>query len=273
MNPEIKRLPDAESEARFGGKAASLSRALRAGLPVPDGFAISWEAVEAISRGHRQSVHAVLETHAALGGLVAVRSSAIGEDSAGASFAGQHVTKLGAGSPVELLAAIFAVFESAFDSGPEAYRLSKGIRSNVRIAVVVQRMVEPRSAGVLFTRNPVTGADERVVEAAWGLGEAVVASLVTPDRARIARGGRVLEHRFGRKTFSLHLSKSGGTERREVPPEAVEGPCLSDSDLARLDSLAADCERVFGPSQDLEWAFAGESIHLLQSRPITAGLR
>jgi pyruvate,water dikinase len=123
----------------------------------------------------------------------------------------------------------------------------------------------------LFTRHPLTGADERVIEGSWGLGESVVAGLVTPDRYRLARGGKLLAHELGDKDLAILWHEAGGTHEVPVEPERAAQPCLTAAQLERLDALATQCEDAFGGSQDLEWAFAGQSLFLLQRRAITRG--
>jgi pyruvate,water dikinase len=108
------------------------------------------------------------------------------------------------------------------------------------------------------------------VEAAWGLGEAVVAGLVTPDRFRLTRDGTVLERVAGEKDLSVTLGPRGGTQEVAVPVERVRALCLDDRALAALARLAEQCESVFAGARDLEWAFAGESLHLLQCRRVTS---
>lgn len=139
------------------------------------------------------------------------------------------------------------------------------------MGVVVQRLVHADCAGVLFTRHPTTGADERVIEATWGLGEAVVAGIVTPDHYRVARGGRVLEKTPGEKDCAIMWSEEGGTAEVPVPAHKVSMLCLDDMRLAALDALASACEKAFGGTQDLEWAFAADRLYLLQRRAITRG--
>jgi pyruvate,water dikinase len=121
----------------------------------------------------------------------------------------------------------------------------------------------------MFTQNPVTGADERVVEASWGLGEAVVAGLVIPDNFRIARSGEVLARTPGFKKIAVRTLPQGGTEEQAVAPELVERLCLDDAALAQLSLLADRCERVYGPARDIEWALAGGTLYLLQCRAVT----
>ncbi len=261
----ILALRDATPEEAFGGKAASLAKALRAGLPVPDGFAISWESVE--------DRDAIAEAYRALNAeRVAVRSSAVGEDSADASFAGQHATVLNVTSEEALFDAIRTIRESARSEGALEYRKKVGVEGEPRIGVVVQQMVEADIAGVLFTRDPVTGANERVVESTWGLGEAVVAGLVTPDRFRMDSSGKVISREAGVKTLAIRYAPEGGTQEVRVPGLDARRLSLTDGQLRELYDLGKRCEKFFGAPQDLEWAIAGGSLFLLQSRPITTAV-
>jgi pyruvate,water dikinase len=121
----------------------------------------------------------------------------------------------------------------------------------------------------MFTQNPITGADERMIEASWGLGEAVVAGLVIPDNFRIARSGEVLERKPGLKKIAIRTLPDGGTVEQEVPAELAERLCLDDDQLAALHHLADRCEQVYGPARDIEWAFADGELYLLQCRAVT----
>ncbi len=258
----ITRLLDAGDDRRFGGKAAQLARSMAAGLPVPDGHAIEAEAVDAIVAGAAVALE--------LSGPVAVRSSAIGEDGRTASFAGQHLTVLGVRTHEELVSAIHRVHASARTPAARAYRARMGVDEAPRIAVVVQRMVDAERAGVLFTRHPVTGADERLIEGAWGLGEAVVSGLVDPDRARVARSGEVLEHTVGDKPVAIRMT-SEGTEEHPLD-ELRARSCLDPETIAAICALADQCDRVWSDPHDVEWAFYERKIWLLQRRPITRSL-
>jgi pyruvate, water dikinase len=262
-------LHDAHEESRFGGKAAQLAVALRAGLPVPPGFAFSWDTHEALCGDDAEPHLApVLEP---LGHLVAVRSSAVGEDSEGASFAGQHATVLGVRRVDGLLMAVREVHASARGEAVRQYRVKLGLDPEPRMGVVVQRLVPADVAGVLFTRDPTSGEDVRVVEASWGLGEAVVQGLVTPDRYVMGRSGRVLVRDVGEKDRMIRWSEVDGTEEVDVPDDRVAVPCLDEAALALLDSLAQRCEAVFGGAQDIEFAFHRGELYLLQRRAITRG--
>ncbi|HEX8169985.1 MAG TPA: MFS transporter [Thermoanaerobaculia bacterium] len=266
----IVALPEAADESSFGGKASSLARALRAGLPVPGGFAISWELVARAARGDGDAASEIARAYRESGlRAVAARSSAVGEDSLDASFAGQHVTLLNVTSEAALLDAVRTIHASARAESALAYRAKMGVRGEPRIGVVVLQMVDADVAGVLFTRNPVTGADERVIESAWGLGEAVVAGLVVPDSYRVTRGGEILERRAGRKDVAVHFADGGGVAEEEVEEERITKLSLGDEEVLQVHRLAAACESYFGAPQDIEWAFEDGALFLLQSRPIT----
>jgi pyruvate,water dikinase len=202
---------------------------------------------------------------------MAVRSSAVGEDSGNASFAGQHVTKLNA-TRATLADAVREVWESGRSPAALAYRERKGIAAPPQVGVVVQLLVDAMTAGVLFTRNPLTGDDERVIEAAWGLGEVVVSSRVTPDFYRLAADGQLIEHRAGDKDVKIVHDDEGGTKEVPVEHHLRRSPSLRHRHLQRLHALADRSHRVWGHALDLEFAFAhDDTLYLLQSRPITTG--
>ncbi len=265
----IVPLAEAHDEADFGGKAVQLGAALRAGLPVPPGVALAAVLVEAVASGDPAGVAALTAVTALVGGPVAVRSSAIGEDSADASFAGQHLTRLNVRDASKLTEAVSAVWASARSEAALAYRARLAVHGIPQTGVVVQRLLDPHVAGVLFTQNPLDGADERMVEASWGLGEAVVAGRVIPDRFRFARDGTILERTAGWKTVALRASAGEGVVEEPVATELIEQLCLDDSKLGELNDLAGRCEQAFGAGRDLEWAFAGGTLYLLQCRAVT----
>lgn len=263
-------LSAARDESLYGGKSVNLGAMLRERLPVPDGWALSADFAHDVADGDVAAIRQLLDFGDGLSdGLFAVRSSAIGEDSAEASFAGQHATILGVRGAHPLVAAVLRVVKSGASLSALAYRRASGDGSSARVGVAVQKLLDPVCAGVLFTRNPIDGKDERVVEAAWGLGEAVVASRVTPDRFRFARGGTLLQADAGDKPLSLHPLPGGGLEERALDAAKATALCLGVSDIAALEKLANDCERVFGLHQDIEWAKADGRIYLLQARAIT----
>jgi len=262
-------LDDAHDESLFGSKAVGLGEASRAGLPLPPGVAIAGDVVDAVAGGDGAALERVTELVRPLGGPLAVRSSAVDEDGADASFAGQHLTLLNVPSADDVGAALREVWWSANSDSAITYRQRVGLFARPSVGVVVQALLDPESAGVMFTRNPITGADERVIEAGWGLGEAVVAGLVIPDTYVIARSGEVLERTPGLKRVAIRTRPEGGTVEDEVPAQDAERLCLDDAQLEEMHRLATRCEEVYGPDRDIEWAFAGGTLYLLQCRAIT----
>ena len=262
-------LDEARDEWELGGKAVQLGAAMRAGLPVPEGVALPAALVAATAAGDPAAVAELSLVRDTLRGPLAVRSSCVGEDSAAASFAGQHLTQLNVRSLDELVEAVAAVWRSACSDSALAYRRKLGVEGDPRMGVVVHRLLDPEVSGALFTRHPVTGADERVIEATWGLGEAVVQGLVTPDRYRLSRAGEVLERSPGRKQVAIRAQPDGATASEPVPAHLIEVLCLDDRRLASLHSLACRCEEVFPGPSDIEWAFADADLYLLQRRPVT----
>ncbi len=265
----IVPLEKALDDTVFGSKAVGLGQAIRHGLPVPPGVALSGDMVEAVAAGERPAIKEVAKWVGPLGGPFAVRSSAMDEDGATASFAGQHLTLLNVPSADEVSSALSKIWWSANSDSAITYRQKVGLFSRPSVGVVVQVLLDPDTAGVMFTKNPVTGADERMIEASWGLGEAVVAGIVIPDHFRVDRSGRVLERKPGLKTVAVRRVPGGGTVEDKVSPELVERLCLDDGQLDKLNQLAGRCEHVYGPGRDVEWAIAGETLYLLQCRAIT----
>src|SRR5512145_1368175 len=269
MDDRVVPLAEAVDEAAFGGKAVSLGAAIRAGLPVPPGAAVGTTMVNRVAKGDQTAIEMVLACAHIPDERLAVRSSAVGEDSADASFAGQHVTKLNV-RKATVHEAVLLVWESARTESAMAYRARKGLSADPAIAAVVQMLVEPVAAGVLFTRNPMTGENERLIEASWGLGEAVVSGLVVPDRVRMSASGSVLEFVAGDKDVKIWYGEDDGTSEVPVDPSLRQVACIGDGHLSALHELAERCVRVWGPALDIEWALGGDdTIYLLQCRPIT----
>src|SRR5689334_8730817 len=255
----------------FGSKAVGLRDAARQGLPVPPGVALSGDLVEAIASGNTTAIEKLAKAVAALSPPFAVRSSAVDEDGASASFAGQHLTLLNVHSAADVPDAVREVWWSANSDSAITYRQRVGMFTRPSVGVVVQTLLNPTAAGVLFTENPLTGADERMIEASWGLGEAVVNGLVVPDHFRLDRSGQVLQRKAGRKRTAIRSLPNGGTFEQQVPPAQVNQLCLDDAQLAALSHLALQCEQVYGPRRDIEWAFQDGKLYLLQCRAITTG--
>jgi phosphohistidine swiveling domain-containing protein len=230
--------------ASVGGKAANLGELLKAGFSVPEGFVIRSEAFDEAGRLTSGAHHQLAAALDALGGgEVAVRSSAVSEDMPDASFAGQYETVLGVKGPHAVMAAVERCRASGGSARVRAYQTVKGVDA-APMAVLVQRMVAAESAGVAFTANPVSGdRQETLVSAVRGLGERLVAGLASPDEWSI-QGGRAVS--------------------RTRPEQAITcEQALLVADLARR------VEAHFETPQDIEWAFAGDRLFLLQARPIT----
>jgi pyruvate,water dikinase len=261
----------ARETSLYGAKAVGLGNAARQGLPVPPGVALSGDLVEAVASGEDRTIEKVMKAIAGLSAPFAVRSSAIDEDSAAASFAGQHLTLLNVHAASDVPGAVREVWWSANSDSAITYRQRVGLFTRPSVGVVVQTLLNPDVAGVMFTEHPVTGADERLIEASFGLGEAVVAGLVVPDQFRLDRSGAVLERKAGRKRIAIRSLPSGGTFEQQVPPAQVNALCLEDAQLAALGELALQCEKTYGPRRDIEWAFHDKKLYLLQCRSITTG--
>jgi phosphoenolpyruvate synthase/pyruvate phosphate dikinase len=262
-------LAKARDDAIFGSKAVGLGDAARGGLPLPPGVALSGSIVEAVAGGEERAIRKVTRCVRPLGSPLAVRSSAVDEDGAEASFAGQHLTLLGVQSCDVVSDAVKEIWWSANSDSAITYRQRSNLFVRPSVGVVVQALLDPEVAGVMFTQNPITGADERVIEASWGLGEVVVAGRVIPDNFRVARSGEVLARTPGAKKVAVRTLPDGGTAEEAVAPELVERLCLDEEQLAELTRLADRCEEVYGPARDIEWAIAGGELYLLQCRAVT----
>ena len=204
---------------------------------------------------------------------VAVRSSATAEDLPGASFAGQQDTFLDVRGEENLLTAVKRAFSSLFTPRAIFYREEKGFEHlKVYLSCVVQKMVNAKAAGVMFTIDPVTGnPDVVVIEGAWGLGEFVVQGTVTPDRFVVRKSDlSVVEKQVGRKEKKL-VRGDGGPVEVEVEPELIEKPCLSDEQIRTLADYAIRIEKHYGTPQDIEWALDADTdeLYILQARPET----
>jgi pyruvate, water dikinase len=254
--------------ARAGGKGASLAAMTIAGLPVPPGFVVpSWtlersvdaDRLRTLVRGGDHEAAAALvgaaeppraaleQAYVELGaGPVAVRSSACAEDSEAASYAGQQETYLNVRGGDQVCRRVVDCWASFFSDRALFYREQKGSLDDLRMAVVVQQMVEPEKSGVIFTVDPVQRRRDRMlIEAIFGLGEQVVSGQATPDHYIVDRSGSVKRERL------------------------VNGGVLTAEDLAALAELGCSLEDRFGSPQDIEWAIAGGELYVLQSRPVT----
>lgn len=204
---------------------------------------------------------------------LAVRSSATTEDAEDASFAGLQDTSLWVMGIEATLKSALSCWASLYSVPSLAYRLKRKVpEDGVAIAVVIQRMVDARTAGVMFTRSPLTG-DRSVItiEATWGLGSAIVGGEVTPDRFVIAKITDEISVREISDKHIQHLpAEGGGIKSVDTPQELRRAPSINDQELAALKEVARNVERHYGRPQDIEWAIdRSGQIHLLQSRPET----
>ncbi len=200
----------------------------------------------------------------------AVRSSATAEDLPTASFAGQQDTYLNVVGTAAILEHVRRCWASLFTERAVTYRLRNGIdHRKVRMAVVVQRMVFPQAAGILFTADPVTGNRKVAsIEASFGLGEALVSGLVNADVYKV-RDGKVVAKAIGSKQLAIQASPAGGTEQRAIEPDRQTEAALTDAQVVRLAHLGRRIEAHFGCPQDVEWCLAEDDFQIVQSRPIT----
>jgi len=307
-----------------GGKNANLGELIRAGIPVPPGFAVTayaykkfitetgiaekiYKTIRETVRGRRspksyeeaskkvrslieateppeEVVKAIKEAYRKLCKkvgkevFVAVRSSATAEDLAEASFAGQQETYLDVKGEDEVVKKVVKCWSSLFTPRAIFYREQKGFRhEDVLISVGVQMMVDAKSAGVMFTLNPVTGdRNQIVIESSWGLGESVVSGSVTPDEFIVDKETlRIIERRISEKTVErIRDPKTGTVVEVEVPPERRKAPSLTDKEVVRLAELGKLIEAHYGRPQDIEWAIDKnlpfpDNVFILQSRPET----
>jgi pyruvate,water dikinase len=259
----------AQDADRFGGKSASLGELLHAGIPVPPGFAISAEAGEDLTDTLRRDIVA---RYAGMGEevAVAVRSSALGEDSAEATFAGQQDTYLWVRGIDAVCAAITKCWASLYSTEAVSYRERFGVE-NPAMGVTIQLMVDAAVSGVMFTCNPVSGDRSMVaINASWGLGLAVVGGEVTPDDYLVSKvTGEIVKQTVNDKAIQ-YVPGDDGAQRVDVDEARRNEPCLDDDALSSLVEVGKRVERHFGAPQDIEWAFDqhGE-LFILQSRPVT----
>ena len=309
-----------------GGKNANLGEMIRAGIPVPPGFAVTAYAFKRFieETGIKDEIYRLLKDKVPAGAakpedyieaskeiraliektpmpkdiekairrayrelckrvgkkeeFVAVRSSATAEDLPDASFAGQQETYLNVRGEDEVVEKVQKCWSSLFTPRAIFYREQKGFEhEKVLISVAVQKMVNAKAAGVMFTIHPVTGErDKVVIEGNWGLGEAVVSGAVTPDEWVVDKNTlEILERRIVEKTVEyIRDPKTGKTIHAEVPPERRKAPCLTDEEVKKVAELGVLIEKHYGRPMDVEWAIDRdmkfpESVFIVQARPET----
>jgi rifampicin phosphotransferase len=234
--------------------SAEIRRAIE-GIPIPDDVAAA--VTSAIAQLGERAAYAV-------------RSSATAEDLPTASFAGQQDTYLNVVGPAEILRHVSRCWASLFTERAVTYRLRNGFgHRKLHMAVVVQQMVFPQAAGILFTADPVTGNRKVAsMEASFGLGEGLVSGLVNADVYEV-RDGEVVAKAVAAKQLAIHASPAGGTEEQTIEPERQEQPALTDAQVVRLAQLGRRIEAHFGCPQDIEWCLVDDDFQIVQSRPIT----
>jgi pyruvate,water dikinase len=300
-------------ERAFGGKSAGLGELLMADIEVPPGFALGISAFAAfvgeaglegliaeatahLTPGNLDAIgaasHAISEAmrfapfpksvsdeiHRRYGALgsppVAVRSSAPGEDSQDATFAGQQETYLWVRGAEHVCDAVRDCWVSLFSTPAIAYRTRLGSQSDAAMAVIVQLMVDARVSGVMFTCNPVSGDPSMVaINSSWGLGLAVVGGEVTPDDFLVSKvtGEVVRRHLHAKHVQYVPDADGRGAVRTAVPEDHRDSPSLTAEQIGDLLQVAKRVERHFGSHQDIEWAIARDgALYLVQSRPVTA---
>ena len=295
---------------QVGGKGASLARMAAAGLPVPGGFHITTAAyrryvdenhlgdriLSAVAQANTPSTidraSAQIQSLIGEGTIpndiaamtrqryedlgadtpVAVRSSATAEDLPDMSFAGQLETYLNVRGGDAVIDAVKRCWASLWTGRAIAYRQRQGIRSqDVSIAVVVQQLVPAEAAGVAFTANPVTGArDELMINAAWGLGEAIVSGRVTPDTIVIHKPDAAIASEQIADKEIMTVRTAEGTREEPVPEDKRRQAVLEPGQATELARLGIQIERLYGQPMDIEWALCEGRIFILQARPITA---
>lgn len=306
-----------------GGKGASLGEMTGAGVPVPPGFVVTSEAfefflketdlkqeveaelskvnhkemesVERASENIRELIEnakmpgslekEIIQAHEGLGSeFVAVRSSATAEDGKEHAWAGQLDTFLNT-SKADVVKNVQKCFASLFTPRAIFYRFEKGLHnSHISVAVVVQKMVQSEKSGIAFSVHPVTeDRNQMIIEASWGLGEAIVSGQVTPDSYVVEKeptpstkssknlvlGGNILDINVAEKGRGLFRQASGGNDWQEIPVDKANAQCLSGKEVLELSDLILKIENHYGFPCDIEWAFEEGKFYITQSRPIT----
>jgi pyruvate,water dikinase len=294
-----------------GGKGANLGAMLKAGLPVPGGFVLTVNSyqrfvevndlekdiIELLAKADKDNTavinkateeikvlfesgeipddiqNEIDEAYAKMGKPgVAVRSSSTAEDLPGASFAGQYSTFLNVKGKSELITSIKKCWASLWNDRVVAYRAKQKIGSkDLSHAVVVQKLIDSKKSGILFTANPINGRrDEISLNSSWGLGEAIVSGDVTPDQWVINKKSEKVVNEYIAVKKVMSIRKEKGIELVSVEPEKQKEITLNRGERKELLYLALKVEEYFGSPQDIEWAFADGKFYLVQSRPITS---
>ncbi|HEY9607165.1 MAG TPA: phosphoenolpyruvate synthase [Allocoleopsis sp.] len=243
-----------EDRDKIGELSGEIRRAIE-GIAISED--INEEITEFLSRLGEKSAYAV-------------RSSATAEDLPTASFAGQQDTYLNLIGKEAVLKHISKCWASLFTERAVIYRLSYGFdHRKVYLSVVVQKMVFPQAAGILFTADPVTSNRKVLsIDASFGLGEAMVSGLVNADNYKV-RNGKIIDKKISTKKLAIYALKDGGTKEQEIEPERQNKQVLADEQILQLERMGRKIEEHFGSPQDIEWCLVDDTFHIVQSRPIT----
>ncbi len=256
IDDQLDRLSRVDPDDREAIRALGAEiRGTLEGIAIPDDLAAA--ITRALSRLGEQTGYAI-------------RSSATAEDLPSASFAGQHDTYLNIVGPSAILQHVSRCWASLFTERAVTYRLRNAFdHRKVHMAVVVQQMVFPEAAGILFTADPVTSNRKVVsVEASFGLGEVLVSGLVNADVYKV-RDGEIVTKAVATKQLAIHPSPAGGTQQQAIEPARQDQQVLTDSQVVRLAQLGRRIEAHFGCPQDIEWCLDADGFQIVQSRPIT----
>jgi pyruvate,water dikinase len=269
--------PKSFDAAVVGGKAANLSRLARLYHRVPDGFSIP---VTLMNEAHplelrhdiERAISDLMACHSLPELVAAVRSSAVDEDGATASFAGQHETYLNMVGADSIVEAVTRCWESARSERALEYRRKQGLSlESLNVAVLVQQLVASDVSAVVFSANPITGnRDEILINASWGLGESIVGGTVTPDTFMVRKSEQAITGRIIANKQRMTVAVPGGTNEVEVPRFLRNQASLNDEQVIEMARLTLTLEETMGHPVDVECAYAGGRLYLLQCRPITA---
>ena len=259
-----------------GGKAANLSRLARMYYRVPDGFSLPVTVMDEthpleLRNEITAAISDLMDCHSLPDFIAAVRSSAVDEDGATASFAGQHETFLNIVGADAIIEAVTRCWESARSERALEDRRQQGLSmGHPQIAVFIQQLVASDVSAVVFSANPITGnRDEVVINASWGLGESIVGGTVTPDTFIVRKSDLAVVQCVIAEKQRMTVSIPGGTHEVDVPRFLCNTSSLDDEQVIEMTKLALTLEATMEQPVDVECAYAGGELYLLQCRPIT----
>lgn len=261
-----------EDISLVGGKGASLGIMSHAGIPIPPGFVVTTEVYkDFINQSLPANIqNEILQAFDNLGAeRVAVRSSAVAEDSTASSWAGQLETCLNV-TRDNLFESIKKCWASMHSERANAYAQKQGITENQQLAVVVQKMINSEISGVIFTVNPITkNGDEIILEAIYGLGELLVQGMVTPYNYVLNKRTEEVKSNTKGEQETMLVYQDGDNKEVPLPTDLQHSEILSINDIKQLAKLALQIEDIYKDPQDIEWAKESNKFYIAQSRPIT----